>query len=163
MLFPDETYEDYKKRLQISITTSVTSTTARKTITKSTSQTEATIGISDCSTVSLYNKNSSHRKCSKTPEKSSGIESTTSTSNSSSDYKHTNKIFENIPAANKDQIKNDESHKFKLNANPTDQNDATADNEDLSANPIFLRTCEALIQQYRIRPDFFCQYYKAVR
>ena len=164
MLFPDETYEDYKKRLDSNITAATIATSTTTTIaTKITSHSPIVTGV-------LY-KNSNVSKCSKLNAKCSGGESATSTSNSSSGYKHTKDFFENIPAA-KDQLEEHEKHnaagkhedpKLKFNANHGDQNDSTADNEDLSTNPIFLRTCEALIQQYRIRPDFFCQYYKAVR
>ncbi|TMW42323.1 hypothetical protein DOY81_012597, partial [Sarcophaga bullata] len=167
MLFPDETYEDYKKRLDTSNITSATSSTttatATATATKITSHSHTTVAAN-------VFKNSSVSKCSKAIEKCSGGESATSTSNSSSAYKSTKDFFENIPAA-KDQVEEHAKHKtagknedrqFKFNAHRGDQNDSVTDNEDLSTNPIFLRTCEALIQQYRIRPDFFCQYYKAV-
>ncbi|KAI8117647.1 hypothetical protein CVS40_10536 [Lucilia cuprina] len=167
MLFPDETYEDYKKRIK--------TTTNLKPKTTQTPNEEFRTTSLQHSVTDGKKRNYSVTKSLRTQD-SSGRESATSTSNSSSGYKLTRDFFDNIPesrqteekktAANttttchKQQelplktlaAKDEEATKQPTNGH-TNHNDTV--NEDLSTNPIFLRTCEALIRQ-------IFQYYKAV-
>lgn len=177
MLFPDETYEDYKKRTKTTPNPNSTQPTA--TLSKGCLQ--IVVQQSDCVAQPGHK---SLTKLNQTPN-SSGRESAASNS-SSGGRRRTIEFFENIPKAaqtdaqttTKNSKTQDKAFQAKRNDNRNYEKDkllqqpttAEARNlnddlaaEDLSTNPVFLRTCEALMQQYRIRPDFFCQYYKAVR
>ncbi|XP_065356370.1 uncharacterized protein LOC135950768 [Calliphora vicina] len=173
MLFPDETYEDYKQRIK-----TISNLNPTQTPYEGCRPTALQQSVSG-----KQQRNTNLTEFSKTQD-SSGRESATSTSNSSGGYKLTTDFFDNIPEAKaqaeqqaatnnsyskQEQIlkihssKDVAATKEATNQSPDDHtNPNDTVNEDLSTNPIFLRTCEALIRQYRIRPDFFCQYYKAV-
>lgn len=188
MLFPDETYEDYKKRIKSS-----TKPNAISTLTTSASYEGCRLAVLQQSAGNGSSpSNKILEKFSKITD-SSSRESATSTSNSSNnnDYKIKRDFFDKIPAQGainspahqnhkhisykqqeQDFLKKQSSKDYTKNAKSNDSLPQPQDghssaykaiNEDLSTNPIFLRTCEAIIQHYRIRPDFFCQYYKAVR
>ncbi|XP_061398527.1 probable basic-leucine zipper transcription factor E [Musca vetustissima] len=139
MLFPDETYEDYYRRISLSKT------------------------HTDLTFEGNVKKVDNTRKTASSG--SSGHESSCTNSNSGS-YKRTNDFFDNIPEIeeetaelfDRNQEKNHKDDTAKQFRNNINEDDST----DLSTNPRFLRYCEAIIQQYRIRPDFFCQYYKAI-
>lgn len=189
MLFPDETYEDYRKRIKSS-----TKPNAISTLTTSASYEGCRLAALQQSAGNGSSpSNKILEKFSKITD-SSSRESATSTSNSSNnnnDYKIKRDFFDKIPAqgainspahqnhkhisykqqehdflkkqSSKDSTNNSKSNDSLPQPQDGHSNGYKAINDDLSTNPIFLRTCEAIIQHYRIRPDFFCQYYKAVR
>lgn len=157
MLLPDETYEDYHHR----------------TSSKENTETDNSKSASSSSSriLEFPPTNEGHRHAAKSNGSSSYESTGYSTSNSGS-YKKTNEFFENIPEI-EDEAFTEEFVSRPQQRVPLNNRCAKGtrhsrysfygESEDLSTNPHFLRNCEAFIQQYHIRPDFFCQYYKAIR
>uniref|UniRef100_A0A1I8Q2X5 Uncharacterized protein n=1 Tax=Stomoxys calcitrans TaxID=35570 RepID=A0A1I8Q2X5_STOCA len=155
MLFPDETYEDYHKRIKSTNPPSH----ARKSTTNS-----------SCLTLEGKRSNKSRKNSSNSTLSGKEPGSAGSTSNSGS-FKRTQEFFENIPELEEENRTNyaathsgrePAQRRLKQNNNRLHENHLSTESTDLSKNPIFLRNCETIIQRYRMRPDFFCQYYKAI-
>ncbi|XP_075150428.1 uncharacterized protein LOC142224531 [Haematobia irritans] len=154
MLFPDETYEDYHRRINSS----------------KSNQSKTTHSRANSPHRSLEERRShKSRNNSAKSQGSSGRESAGGSTSNSGSYKKTKDFFENIPEIEDEHLpSNYEQHAgrrrtYKHSKTSKDNDGFEDDPSDLSTNPIFLRKCEAFIQHYRIRPDFFCQYYKAIR
>lgn len=150
MLFPDETYEDYHRRI------SLTNTRSKSTATSLPNTTTTSEG-------SLKKDNSKRKPAS---SGSSERESSCTSSNSGS-YKRCNEFFDNIPELEEEEHvphfdRQHEKSKQRTPKHHQSSNGYGDESSDLSTNPYFLRRCEAYMRQYGIRPDFFCQYYKAV-
>uniref|UniRef100_A0A1B0BP10 Uncharacterized protein n=1 Tax=Glossina palpalis gambiensis TaxID=67801 RepID=A0A1B0BP10_9MUSC len=177
MLLPDETYEDYKQRLN--------------------SLDSAVANISHNSSLSTeYNNNSNNnlKSISKRP-KESQIKSKYRSSKGScascagaADGDSSNialrkidEFFNNIPDLETDKfpyllftehlkqddiVKNENSDNVNSKCNMVVCCAAKQKSKftiiPLAEDPTFIRTCEKYIQHYKLRPDFFCQYYKAI-
>uniref|UniRef100_A0A1A9ZD67 Uncharacterized protein n=1 Tax=Glossina pallidipes TaxID=7398 RepID=A0A1A9ZD67_GLOPL len=176
MLLPDETYEDYKQRLN--------------------SLDSAVANISHNSSLSTeYNNNSNNnlKSISKRP-KESQIKSKHSSSKGSCAscvgadgdssgvaFRKIDEFFNNIPDLETDKLPYllFTEHLKQHDVVKKENNDAVNNKCNmvvccaakqkskftiipLAEDPTFIRTCEKYIQHYKLRPDFFCQYYKAI-
>uniref|UniRef100_A0A1A9WFZ1 Uncharacterized protein n=1 Tax=Glossina brevipalpis TaxID=37001 RepID=A0A1A9WFZ1_9MUSC len=175
MLLPDETYEDYKQRLT-SLDSAVTNISYN-----SSPSTKYSNGSNN--NLKIINKRlkESPNKTKSSSSKGSCASCAGIDGNSSISLRKIDEFFNNIPDLETDKLPyllftehlkqhgivktNNSDHEYNCDivvCSGTAKQKSKFTIVPLAEDPTFIRTCEMYIQRYKLRPDFFCQYYKAI-